>query len=103
MSFCCCKSWVYRYGIPFFDVISRGSQYRVEAVLMRVMKPLGYVAPSPHKQQVSAQAAIEVIPLVLEPKSAFYTSPVIVLDFQSLYPSMVRFFSLKNACELIAN
>jgi DNA polymerase zeta len=29
------------YGIPFFDVVSRGSQYRVEAVLMRVMKPLG--------------------------------------------------------------
>jgi len=93
-----------RYGIPFFDVISRGSQYRVEAVLMRVMKPLGYVAPSPHKQQVSAQAAIEVIPLVLEPKSAFYTSPVIVLDFQSLYPSMVRHdsFTLDGLVEVFS-
>lgn len=58
-----------------------------EAVCMPIAPR--YAAPSPHKQQVSTQAAIEVIPLVLEPKSAFYTSPVLVLDFQSLYPSMV--------------
>jgi hypothetical protein len=32
--------------------------------------------------QVSGQAAMECIPLVMEPRSRFYTSPVVVLDFQ---------------------
>jgi len=41
------------YGIPLFDVVSRGSQYRVEAVMLRVMKPLNFAAPSPSKAQVS--------------------------------------------------
>lgn len=34
-------------------------------------------------------AAPECIALVLEPESKFYENPVLVLDFQSLYPSMV--------------
>ena len=31
----------------------------------------------------------ECIPLTLEPRSKFYTHPVVVLDFQSLYPSVM--------------
>jgi DNA polymerase elongation subunit (family B) len=30
---------------------------------------------------------MDAMPLILEPESRLYTSPVIVLDFQSLYPS----------------
>lgn len=33
--------------------------------------------------------ALEGLPLVMEPNSSFYTSPVLVLDFQSLYPSIM--------------
>lgn len=29
------------------------------------------------------------MPLIMEPESAFYTSPLLVLDFQSLYPSIM--------------
>ena len=29
------------------------------------------------------------MPLIMEPISAFYTSPLLVLDFQSLYPSVM--------------
>jgi DNA polymerase zeta len=29
------------------------------------------------------------MPLIMEPLSAFYTSPLVVLDFQSLYPSVM--------------
>src|SRR6266542_5652283 len=29
------------------------------------------------------------MPLIMEPESAFYTSPLLVLDFQSLYPSVM--------------
>jgi DNA polymerase zeta len=29
------------------------------------------------------------MPLIMEPLSAFYSSPLVVLDFQSLYPSVM--------------
>lgn len=31
----------------------------------------------------------ETLPLTMEPESGFYRDPVIVLDFQSLYPSII--------------
>ena len=37
---------------------------------------------------------MECVPLVMEPESGFYADPVIVLDFQSLYPSMVIAYNL---------
>lgn len=77
------------FGIELYSVFSRGSQYRVEAVLCRVALPLGYCLPSPSKDQVASQAAMECLPLVMEPRSRLYTSPVLVLDFQSLYPSVI--------------
>lgn len=104
------------FGIDFFSVLSRGSQFRVEAVMLRVAKPLPHryilVSPSrdqvrllllvgcPHGSfntpppphtlpQVASQAAMECTPLIMEPVSRLYTSPVVVLDFQSLYPSVV--------------
>ncbi|CDJ29730.1 DNA polymerase zeta catalytic subunit, putative [Eimeria mitis] len=39
--------------------------------------------------QVTEQPATVGVPLVLEPLSGFYFSPVLVLDFLSLYPSIV--------------
>lgn len=45
-------------------------------------------------EQVADQPGMECLPLVMEPESRFYTSPVIVLDFQSLYPSMIIAYNL---------
>ncbi|KAJ3374695.1 DNA polymerase zeta [Allomyces arbusculus] len=81
------------YGIDFASVLTRGSQYRVEAILVRLARPMGYVLVSPTKRQVAAQRAAECTPLVMEPVSAFYPDPVIVLDFQSLYPSIMIAFN----------
>ena len=39
--------------------------------------------------QVGKQNAAECMPLIMEPASAFYSSPLVVLDFQSLYPSIM--------------
>lgn len=39
--------------------------------------------------QVGNQNAAECMPLIMEPLSAFYNSPLVVLDFQSLYPSVM--------------
>ena len=70
------------FGIDFYSVLSRGSQYRVEAVMLRVTKRKNFLLVSPSKNQVAGQAPMECIPLVMEPHSSFYSDPVVVLDFQ---------------------
>uniref|UniRef100_A0A0E0QCI4 DNA polymerase zeta catalytic subunit n=1 Tax=Oryza rufipogon TaxID=4529 RepID=A0A0E0QCI4_ORYRU len=82
------------FGIDFFSVLSRGSQFRVESMLLRLAHTQNYLAISPGNQQVASQPAMECLPLVMEPESAFYSDPVVVLDFQSLYPSMIIAYNL---------
>lgn len=77
------------YGIDFSSVISRGSQFKVESVLFRIAKPESFLLPSPNAKQVAEQNAAECLPLIMEPQSAFYQGPLLVLDFQSLYPSVM--------------
>ena len=76
-------------GVDFFAVISRGSQFKVESTMFRIAKPENFILISPSRKQVGQQNALECLPLVMEPQSAFYSSPVLVLDFQSLYPSVM--------------
>lgn len=76
-------------GIDFYSNFYRGSQFKVESILIRIAKPENLLLNSPSKTQVHNMRALEVIPLILEPDSAFYKSPLVVLDFQSLYPSIM--------------
>ncbi|KAM0417214.1 hypothetical protein ACHAPT_012791 [Fusarium lateritium] len=76
-------------GVDFFSVFSRGSQFKVESIMFRIAKPENFLLVSPNRKQVGGQNALECIPLVMEPQSAFYSSPLVVLDFQSLYPSVI--------------
>lgn len=82
------------YGIDFYSVISRGSQYRVEASLSKIARKYGFIAISPSPRKREQQAPMAVIPLVMEPRSGFYNDPVVVLDFQSLYPSMIIAYNI---------
>ena len=41
------------FGIDFFSVLSRGSQYRVESLLVRLAHTQNYLMVSPAKEQVS--------------------------------------------------
>nr|CAB3265529.1 DNA polymerase zeta catalytic subunit-like [Phallusia mammillata] len=77
------------FGIQFYEVLTRGSQFRVESMMLRLAHGLNYVAVSPTNTQRAGMKAPECIPLVMEPQSRFYSEPVIVVDFQSLYPSVV--------------
>lgn len=77
------------FGIEVMSVINRGSQYRVESMLRRVALARQYALLSAVREEVFRQPAVEALPLVMEPESALYVDPVIVLDFQSLYPSVV--------------
>ncbi|KAK9457853.1 hypothetical protein V1511DRAFT_454690 [Dipodascopsis uninucleata] len=76
-------------GVDFYSVISRGSQFKVESLMFRIAKAENFMLVSPSRRQVGHQNALECLPLVMEPASSFYTSPVVVLDFQSLYPSIM--------------
>ena len=76
-------------GIDFSSVYFRGSQFKVESLMFRIAKPENYLLVSPSRKQVGQQNALECLPLVMEPHSDFYTSPLVVLDFQSLYPSVM--------------
>ena len=76
-------------GVDFFSVFSRGSQFKVESLMFRIAKPENFLLPSPSRKQVGQQNALECLPLVMEPQSDFYSSPLLVLDFQSLYPSVM--------------
>ncbi|CAO1637149.1 unnamed protein product [Jaminaea pallidilutea] len=82
------------YGVDFFSVISRGSQFKVESVMFRIAKPESYLLPSPNTKQVAEQNAAECLPLIMEPQSAFYKGPLLVLDFQSLYPSVMIAYNI---------
>lgn len=77
------------FGVDFYSVISRGSQFKVESFMFRIAKPECFVLLSPSKQDVGKQNAAECIPLIMEPLSGFYNGPLVVLDFQSLYPSVM--------------
>ena len=76
-------------GVDFRSIYYRGSQYKVESFLIRICKSESFILLSPSKQQVRGQKALECVPLVMEPEAAFYKSPLVVLDFQSLYPSII--------------
>ena len=58
-------------------------------MLLRITRAQNMLALSPTRRQVAEMAAPECIPLVMEPESKMYDSPVAVLDFQSLYPSIM--------------
>ena len=77
------------FGVDFTSVYARGSQFKVESLMIRLAKLESFVLVSPSKHQVAVMDAPQCIPLVMEPESAFYEDPVIVLDFQSLYPSIM--------------
>uniref|UniRef100_A0A8C7PPN6 DNA polymerase zeta catalytic subunit n=1 Tax=Oncorhynchus mykiss TaxID=8022 RepID=A0A8C7PPN6_ONCMY len=77
------------FGIQFYHVLTRGSQYRVESMMLRVAKPMNYIPVTPSIQQRAQQRVPQCIPLVMEPESRFYSNSMVVLDFQSLYPSIV--------------
>lgn len=56
---------------------------------IRIAKPKNLIPLSPSVQQRAHMRSPEYLALILEPHSRFYEDPLIVLDFQSLYPSVI--------------
>lgn len=81
-------------GVDFYSVIYRGSQFKVESLFSRISRRENYIMYSPHRKNVRSQKPMECIALIMEPDSQMYTDPLVVLDFQSLYPSIMIAFNL---------
>lgn len=82
------------YGIELFSVVIRGSQFKVQSVMARIARPENFIMYTPSRNQVKMMRPIKALPLNMEPKSRFYTSPMLVLDFQSLYPSLMIAYNI---------
>ncbi|GBP39440.1 DNA polymerase zeta catalytic subunit [Eumeta japonica] len=55
------------FGLQWWEVLSRGSQFRVESLMLRAARPLNLVALSPTVKQRAAMKAPECLPLIFEP------------------------------------
>lgn len=77
------------FGIDLFSTLTRGSQYRVESIMIRAAHTENYLLRTPYESDVNGMRAAQGLPLVMEPESQFYRDPIVILDFQSLYPSLV--------------
>lgn len=86
------------FGVDFNSVRTRGSQFKVESVMFKLAKPESLLLLSPNRVQVGRQNAAECMPLIMEPQSAFYKGPLLVMDFQSLYPSCMIAYNYCYSC-----
>lgn len=77
------------FGIDLFSTLSRGSQYRVESILISAAHSEDYLLLTPTETDVRSMRAAQGLPLTMEPVSNYYRDPIVILDFQSLYPSMI--------------
>lgn len=81
-------------GLDMCSALARGSQAYIESLLCRVSYRLGFLLYSPTKKDVAGSRAPMALPLVMEPLSGYYSDPVMVLDFTSLYPSALIAYNL---------
>ena len=77
------------FGIDLFSTLTRGSQYRVESILISAAHSENFLLRTPTEMDVRNMRAAQGLPLTMEPVSNYYRDPIVVLDFQSLYPSMI--------------
>lgn len=72
-----------------------GRSERNELLLMHAFHEAGYICPDRSIKKTNTDKATTYTGgLVLDPKSDLYSTFVVVLDFNSLYPSIVREFNL---------
>lgn len=81
-------------GVDFNSNFYRGSQFKVESILTRLSRSQNFILNSPSKDHVHKMRPLEQIPLIMEPNLNFYKLPLVVLDFQSLYPSIIIAYNL---------
>ncbi|XP_033645764.1 DNA polymerase delta catalytic subunit-like [Asterias rubens] len=77
-------------GVPLTYLLSRGQQIKVVSQLLRKAKEQDLVMPA-HKIEAGEDYTGGY---VIEPKRAYYKTPIATLDFSSLYPSIMQAHNL---------
>lgn len=68
------------FGIDFFSVLSRGSQYRVESMFLRLAHTQNYLAISPGNQQVFAELTLILYVMMPDKMLCYLGSVLFVID-----------------------
>ncbi|ARW78076.1 DNA polymerase catalytic subunit [Common bottlenose dolphin gammaherpesvirus 1 strain Sarasota] len=76
--------------IPVGWVLANGQQVRVFSCLLAAAKEENYILPEPGVADAGGYQGATVI----SPISGFYNNPVLVVDFASLYPSIIQAHNL---------
>jgi DNA polymerase I len=82
-------------GVLLQDCLGGQSQ-RIETMVMHEFRKRGMIMPPKPSQAETERRAENKIKgaIVLEPKKGLHTDSVLVLDFQSLYPNIIRTFNV---------
>jgi DNA polymerase delta subunit 1 len=75
--------------IPLDWLYSRGQQIRGDSQLLRRCQLRNFIIPTGVKKGEKPDGA-----KVLDPVKGFHTDPVVTLDLQSLYPTIIRFYNI---------
>lgn len=78
-------------GVPFDYLVSRGQSIKVLSQLLRRARAQGYVLPT---IDVGSRDETYEGGYVMEPMRGFYADPIVVLDFSSLYPSIMMAYNI---------
>ncbi|UVZ34365.1 DNA polymerase [Elephant endotheliotropic herpesvirus 3B] len=77
-------------GISMNRVIFDGQQIRIFTSMLAAARRDNLIIPTPNDSTEDTYQGATV----LEPKTSFYNTPVAVLDFASLYPSIIQAYNL---------
>lgn len=91
-------------GVPSSYLTTKGQQIKVFTMMLRDARCNGFVIPytpsvrqtAPSAADALRQEASYIGATVLEPDRGFYTTPVVALDFASLYPSIMIELNLSH-------
>jgi len=73
-------------GVPLDFLLAKGAQIKTFSNLLRLTAERGYLVPSRTANQNDEKTKGAT---VVDPKRGFYTDTVVILDFKSLYPSVL--------------
>lgn len=85
-------------GILLQDILDSGETTRIESLMLREFNREGFIIPcKPSNSEVSKRENIRKVELkggyVIEPEKGLHSN-VIVLDFKSMYPSLIRTYNI---------